>query len=32
MDAQRLKLADLEIDKSYYVVGYKPIETMYGNT
>ena len=32
MDAKRLKLADLEIDHSYYVVGYKPIKTKYGNT
>ena len=32
MAAKRLKLADLEIDKSYYVVGYKSIETKYGNT
>ena len=32
MDAKHLKLADLEINQSYYVVGYKPIKTKYGNT
>ena len=32
MDAKRLKLADLDINQSYYVVGYKPIKTKYGNT
>ena len=32
MEAQHLKLADLEINQSYYVVGYKPIKTKYGNT
>ena len=32
MEAQRLKLADLQIDHSYYVVGYKPINTKFGDT
>ena len=32
MDAKRLKLTELEINQSYYVVGYKPIKTKYGNT
>lgn len=32
MEAQLLKLADLQIDQSYWVVGYKPINTKYGDT
>ena len=32
MDAQLRKLADLEIDESYYVLGYKPINTKFGDT
>ena len=32
MDAKRLKLAELEINQSYYVVGYNPINTKYGDT
>ena len=32
MEVQRLKLGDLEIDHSYYVVGYRPINTKYGDT
>ena len=27
MDAQLRKLADLEINESYYVIGYKPLKT-----
>ena len=32
METQRLKLADLTIDDSYYVVGHEPIKTKYGDT
>ena len=32
MDAQLLKLTDLQIDHSYYVVGYRPINTKFGDT
>jgi hypothetical protein len=32
MDAQLLKLADLTIDHTYYVLGYKPINTKFGDT
>ena len=32
MDAKRLKLADLTIDDSYYVVGHEPVKTKYGDT
>ena len=32
MDAKRLKLADLEVNQSYYVVGHNPIKTKYGDT
>ena len=32
MDAQLRKLVDLKIDHSYYVVGYKPINTKFGDT
>ena len=32
MDAQLLKLADLQINHSYWVVGYKPINTKYGDS
>ena len=32
MDAQLRKLADLQIDHSYYVLGYRPINTKFGNT
>ena len=31
METQRLKLEDLEINHSYYVVGYKAISTKYGD-
>ena len=32
MDAQLRKLADLEIDQSYHVLGYRPINTKFGDT
>ena len=32
MDAQLLKLADLKIDHDYYVLGYKPVNTKFGDT
>ena len=32
MDAQLLKLADLQTDHSYSVVGYRPVNTKYGDT
>ncbi len=32
MDAPLRKLADLEIDHDYYVLGYKPITTEFGDT
>jgi len=32
MDVQLRKLADLKIDHSYYVLGYKPINTKFGDT
>lgn len=32
MEAQLLKLADLQKDHSYYVVGYKAITTKFGDT
>ena len=32
MDAKLLKLDDLEIDQSYFVVAYRPINSKYGDT
>jgi len=32
MDAQLRKLADLKIDESYYVLGYKSVNNKFGNT
>src|SRR6267154_209172 len=32
MDALLLKLANLQIDHSYYVLAYRPINTQYGDT
>ena len=32
MDAQLRKLADLEIDQSYHVLGYRPINTKFCDT
>ena len=32
MDAQLLKLADLQIDHNYYVIGYSAINTKFGDT
>src|SRR5437870_4921417 len=32
MEVQLRKLADLQIDESYYVLGYKPINSKYGDT
>ena len=32
MDAQLRKLADLNIDESYYVLGYKSVSTKFGDT
>ena len=32
MDAQLRKLADLQIDHTYYVIGYKSVTTKFGDT
>ena len=32
MDAQLRKLTDLKIDHDYYVLGYKPVNTKFGDT
>src|SRR2546426_568149 len=32
METQLRKLADLQIDESYFVLGYKPINSKYGDT